>query len=60
MIWIIILGILAIIVVIAVFVEKRGKNKFNKGDLTLEEKTELDEDYIKKGNHHETDDPKKL
>ncbi|WP_226034548.1 hypothetical protein [Aquibacillus saliphilus] len=55
MIWLIFIVLIFVIITIAVILERKGENKFNDGDFTIEEKAQIDNDYIKNGEHHETD-----
>lgn len=60
MLWLYLLIPLAIVIGIAVYVEKRSRKKANKAGLTMKEKEDLEEDYIKRGAHNETEDPRNL
>ncbi|MRH41857.1 hypothetical protein GH741_04115 [Aquibacillus halophilus] len=60
MIWLFTIISLVLIIGIAVYIEKKRENKFNEGDLTIDEKSQLDNDYIKKGEKNETEDSDKL
>ncbi|SDJ76089.1 hypothetical protein [Sediminibacillus albus] len=60
MIWVYLSILVLLLVGVAVYYEKWGKQKNNDSTVTIEEEETLNEDYIKHGAHNETEDADKL
>ncbi|SDL79969.1 hypothetical protein [Sediminibacillus halophilus] len=60
MTWIFILIILAFVIGVIVYFKTTGKRKNSDTDMTTEELEAFNEDYIKRGAEHETDEAEKL
>ncbi|MBM7553007.1 hypothetical protein [Thalassobacillus pellis] len=60
MIWLYFLVPLAILIAIALYVEKRSNKDMDDATMNRKDKETLEQDYLERGAQHETDHPKNL
>lgn len=60
MVWVYLILVLAVIIGIGIYFERKGNITENDADMSKEEKEKLHDDYVRKGSSNETDDDDKL